>query len=282
MVLPELPVAISWGETLEVNKFASREPQAAATGCLPMPLDQVPVLAPSRAMALLDSERAELEADLAAGKAESTRRAYQGDGRAFATWCRERGLDPLAATPDTVALHLSSSAAAGLSPASLSRRIAGIAYFLSLGGIAEDALPTRCKLVRETLAGIRRRRAKPSRRKSAATTPLMFAMLSTCGDDLLGRRDRALLALGFGAALRRSELVALNVEDLEEVKNGYNVAIRRSKTDQEGEGCVVPVGRGSILKRFRRGSRRPISRPAQSSAKCIATALCSTRGPGRA
>jgi integrase len=200
-------------------------------------------------LALLDLERAELEADLAAGKAVSTRRAYRSDGKAFAAWCQARGLDPLAASPDTVALHLSSAAAAGLSPASLSRRVAGIAYFLQLGGVPDDdRLATRSKLVGETLSGIRRRHARPSKRKAAATTDVLRAMLDTCGADMQGLRDRALLAIGFGGAFRRSELVALDLEDLEECKDGLKVTVRRSKTDQLGVGYVVPIGHGSRLR----------------------------------
>jgi integrase len=200
------------------------------------------------ALITLDLDRADLEENLRAGKAASTRRAYAADGRAFAAWCRARGLDPLAATPETVALHLSSAAAAGLSPGSLSRRIAGVSYFLLLGGVPDDeTLATRHKLVREALAGIRRRYGQPSRRKDAATTDVVRAMLDTC-EGMQGLRDYALLALGFAGAFRRSELVALNIEDLAEVKEGLHVTIRRSKVDQEGVGYVVPIGHGSRLR----------------------------------
>jgi len=61
-------------------------------------------------------------------------------------------------------------------------------------------------------------------------------MLATCRTDIRGVRDRALSAFGFASAMRRSELVALRVEDLTEVPDGYRVLIRRSKTDQTGRG----------------------------------------------
>jgi hypothetical protein len=142
-------------------------------------LDLIP--APSTELIPLDLERADLEENLQAGKAASTRRAYAADGRAFAAWRHARGLDPLAATPETVVLHLSGAAAAGLSPGSLSRRVAGIAYFLLLSGVPDDEkLATRHKLVREALAGIRRRYAQPTCRKEAATTDVVRAMLDTC------------------------------------------------------------------------------------------------------
>lgn len=73
-------------------------------------------------------------------------------------------------------------------------------------------------------------------------------MLRHCPNALRGQRDRALLALGFAGAMRRSELVALTVADLEEVGEGLRVHVRRSKTDQEGVGQIVPVLNGSRFK----------------------------------
>jgi len=70
-------------------------------------------------------------------------------------------------------------------------------------------------------------------------------MTSHCPDTLRGARDRAILLLGFGGAFRRSELSALNVDDLEEVDGGLRVHIRMSKTDQEASGATVPVIRGN-------------------------------------
>jgi integrase len=234
-------------------------------------LDLIP--APGAELIALDLDRAALEENLQAGKAASTRRAYAADGQAFFAWCEARGLDPLAATPDTIALHLSAAAepkelpsgelADGLSAGSLSRRVAGIAYALQLLGVPDEALPTRHKLVRETLAGIRRRYLRESSQKSPATTEIIRAMLDACDKpgvdakgkpplldkrNVLGIRDRALLAFGFAGAFRRSELVALNVADLTEVEQGLHVSIRRSKTNQSGPPEVIPIGFGSRLR----------------------------------
>jgi site-specific recombinase XerC len=63
---------------------------------------------------------------------------------------------------------------------------------------------------------------------------------------LKGLRDRALLLLGFAGAFRRSELVALDVEDLEPCEAGLRVRIRRSKTDQEGVGTTIAIVAGSV------------------------------------
>jgi site-specific recombinase XerD len=83
-------------------------------------------------------------------------------------------------------------------------------------------------------------------KKAAATSDKVLAMVAGGRRDLAGKRDRALLLLGFALAARRSELVALDVGDLEECPEGLRVTIRRSKTDQEGAGAVVAVCRGSI------------------------------------
>jgi integrase len=69
-------------------------------------------------------------------------------------------------------------------------------------------------------------------------------MLERCDGSLIGLRDRALLALGFAGAFRRSELVALEVADLEPMADGLRVTIRRSKTDQEGIGQEIAIPRG--------------------------------------
>jgi site-specific recombinase XerD len=73
-------------------------------------------------------------------------------------------------------------------------------------------------------------------------------MIDEIPTDLRGLRDRALLLLGFAGALRRSEVVALNVEDLKETSEGLHVNIRRSKTDQEGAGDSVSIPHGYRLK----------------------------------
>jgi integrase len=78
------------------------------------------------------------------------------------------------------------------------------------------------------------------------TNDLVLAGVATLGGSLRALRDRAIVLLGFGGAFRRSELVALNVEDLEFCDNGLRVRIRRSKTDQEGLGVTIAVAAGSI------------------------------------
>jgi site-specific recombinase XerD len=86
------------------------------------------------------------------------------------------------------------------------------------------------------------------RPKSPATARTVSRMVAKCPNTSKGVRDRALLLLGFAAALRRSELAALTAEDIERTPNGILVHIRQSKTDQEGAGQVVAVPFGTKLK----------------------------------
>jgi integrase len=80
--------------------------------------------------------------------------------------------------------------------------------------------------------------------KAPAAANAIRAMLEHVPDTLIGKRDRAILLIGFGAALRRSEVAALTVGDIERQPDGVLVHIRRSKTDQEGEGAQIPIPRG--------------------------------------
>ena len=182
---------------------------------------------------------------LEAAEAAATKRAYRTDFRTFSEWCFANDREPLPATPATVAAFLVHEARRGMKPSSLTRRTAGIASAHRHAGFD---VPTGHELVRKTMRGISRSVGAAVTKKTPATNDIILAMLGHCGPSLRGRRDRALLALGFSCAIRRSELVALNVEDLEWVADGLLVHIRRSKTDQEGRGRVIPVPHGRYIR----------------------------------
>ncbi len=90
------------------------------------------------------------------------------------------------------------------------------------------------------MRGIRRTLGTAKIKKVPATAERLLAMAANTGANLKGLRDRALLLIGFAGALRRSELVALNIEDIEEAPDGMKITIRHSKTDQEGAGKPSP------------------------------------------
>src|ERR1700722_14146485 len=182
--------------------------------------------------------------DLAkAEKAVSTRKAYGTDFRLFKAWCEVKGVSPLPASPETVAAFLAAESGEGTKPPTLARRVAAIRYAHKL---AHLDTPTDSEAVKATLRGIRRTVGAAKVRKAPAVTAKMHSMVAMAPDRLSGLRDRALLLLGFAGAFRRSELVALDVTDIAEAKTGLLVTIRRSKTDQEGEGITIAIPRGDV------------------------------------
>ena len=212
-----------------------------ATETPPLP---VPVGAPSVTadLTLGDADRARLAHYFAARHATATRRAYRSDWTLYAAWCDARGLGALPATPETVAAFLACEADAGRKVSTIRRRVAAIRLAHRL---CDYEPPTNAELVRGTLHGIARTHGTAPQQKAPALAELLRAMVDTLDATThQGRRDRALLTLGFAGALRRAELAALRVEDLEEVPRGLRVHVRQSKTDAEGQGQVVPVIRG--------------------------------------
>jgi site-specific recombinase XerC len=95
--------------------------------------------------------------------------------------------------------------------------------------------------VKEVWSGIKRKLGTAQTQKSAATTEYVKRMLDHVPSNLIGVRDRAMLLIGFSAALRRSELVLLAVEDVQFVPEGAVLRLRRSKTDQEGAGANIGI-----------------------------------------
>src|SRR5271165_215619 len=180
--------------------------------------------------------------DLAkAEKALSTRKAYATDFRIFREWCDARGVPALPAAAETVAAYLAAHASTSRA-STLGRRVAAIRYAHKLAGLA---LPTDAEGVKATMRGIRRTYGSARVRKAPAVAGKMLGMVATAPDKLAGLRDRALLLIGFGGALRRSELVALDVADIQEDDQGLRLVLARSKTVQEGETKTLGLPYGS-------------------------------------
>jgi integrase len=174
---------------------------------------------------------------LHAALSNNSRRAYQADLQHFIAW---GGSVP--ASPETVCKYLAANVGM-LAPATLNRRIVAIGRAHTSQGLAS---PTKTDLVKATLRGIRRTVGTAQRQVAPAVKEHLIAMVDGL-EGIKGIRDRALLLIGFAAALRRSELVAINCTDIEWVDQGMVVHIRRSKTDQEGQGrkVAIPYARGA-------------------------------------
>lgn len=186
----------------------------------------------------------------AQAKAANTLRAYISDWTQFEGWCDERGLEPLPARPEAVATYLAALAMAGKADSTIGRHLAAIGWKHRQVGLVAPVQRDERMVIADTLAGIRReQRTRPSARKAALTAKELAAMIAAAdGEGTRSIRDRAILALGLAAALRRSELVALEWRDVELVDKGLKLTLRHSKTDQDGEGQVIAVPSGKILK----------------------------------
>ncbi|TXN01281.1 tyrosine-type recombinase/integrase [Methylobacterium sp. WL103] len=180
-----------------------------------------------------------------ASKADATVRAYTSDARVFQDWCARYGFRSLPATPEAVAGFLVHEAEAGRSASTIGRRCAAIRYAHKLAKLPD---PTEDEGVRAALKGARRKVGVAPRQKAAATADILAALLMRTPDTMTGKRDRALLALGFAGAFRRSELVALDVADLREDAEGLRVMVRRSKVDQEGQGFEKAIPHGRFIR----------------------------------
>ena len=176
---------------------------------------------------------------------EATRKAYRSDLTIFVGWCNERGCQAMPAQPATIADFLAHQANDGVSPSTLNRRIAAIRYAHEAAGMTS---PTGDKLVSSTLKGIRRATGAKPEKKAAATVDKIYSMIAQCdAKTLQGKRDRAILLLGFAGAFRRSELAKLELSDIEFVTDGAKITIRKSKTDQEAQGQTIAIYNGRFL-----------------------------------
>jgi integrase len=200
---------------------------------LPIPLTVATDLEP-----LVDQART----FIAASKAPATLKAYRNDWSDFSAWTAAHRMAVLPAAPETIALYLTDQAGVKAT-ATLSRRLVAIRAAHRAAGHDD---PTAAAVVRETWAGIRRTFGTAQHGKAPARTAELRAMVATLDPETtIGVRDRALLLVGFAAALRRSELVALDVDDMAEREDGLVVTVRRSKTDQEGAGEQIGVPHGA-------------------------------------
>ena len=188
---------------------------------------------------------AEIAADardyVAASRAENTTRVYRTGWAQFTAWCDEHGLAPLPAGAETVACYVADLAKVA-KPATIDARLAAISAAHRAAGYES---PTKEEAVRLVRRGVRRTLGTGQRQVRPITVPELRTMLQGLGRGPGGSRDRALLLLGFAGALRRSELVGLDLDDVTEGTDGLIVRLRRSKTDQEGAGRTVGVPFGS-------------------------------------
>ncbi|RDI23158.1 site-specific recombinase XerD [Rhodococcus sp. AG1013] len=204
--------------------------------------------------ALSASAEARIVAALEQRHAPSTVRNYRGDWDKFRAWCAERGHVPMPAHPHTVADYLTEHAERRTGTGdrvyatnTLTRWVASINYWHRA---CSRPAPGGTQIVKDTLAGIRRTYAAAGERPTKRVAPLLGDEISyilttlrenadTWQDRLRERRDSAVILLGFLGAFRRSELSGLQLRDITlHPQDGLHILVRRSKTDQVGDGMV--------------------------------------------
>jgi integrase len=168
---------------------------------------------------------------------QNTRTAYLSDLGHFESWGGQ-----IPATPEMIAAYL--AAHAGIhAVATLNRRLAALAKVHRSRGLSN---PTSVEVVKATLRGLKRIKGTAQRQATPLIKEDLFVVLEATGSRLKDIRDRALLLLGFAGGFRRSELMGLNCDDIVPVRQGLEVTLRRSKTDQNGAGrkIGIPYGKG--------------------------------------
>ncbi len=167
--------------------------------------------------------------------ADSTLRGYKTAWREFEHFAESRDEPALPASPATVIEYLAALADSRAKMNTIRVKLAAIAWAHRIAGI--DPPPTAAQAVKSTMKGIARTVGVAPSKKEPATLEELKAMIAGLPDTLRGKRNKALLLVGFAGAFRRSELVALDVEDIR-LNGDLKIIVRRSKTDQEGKGQV--------------------------------------------
>ncbi len=235
--------------------------------------------------------QAALEAAQALGRkaaAPATLRAYKADWTHYAAWCAAAGFTPVPAAPATMGAYLASLANSH-APTTVRRRLSAIGKMHRFNDLAWN---TEHRDIQEPLQGLLRTHGRPVQKAAALTLPILRQLVGTCDLSARGRRDRALLLIGFAAALRRSELVALQVEDVAVVPGGLRLRIARGKTDQARQGAEIGLPRGrhaetcphQALRRLvggRRAPRRPACSAGSASPTGSARQRCTRARCGR-
>ena len=217
--------------------------------------------------------------NLQSSKAKNTVRAYKSDFNDFGLFCTKNGFKSLPSEPKIVSLYLTYLSTKDAKMSTLKRRLVSIGVIHRLKG---HYLDTKHPSIIENIMGIKRRKGSIQKGKK----PILISHLKNLIDvidqqnnqDIKKLRDRSIILIGFSGGFRRNEIVSLDYDDLEFVAEGLKINIRRSKTDQFGEGSIkaLPyfdnsqycpvvsvkkwiniskINSGSLFRRFTKGSK---------------------------
>ena len=192
---------------------------------------------------ITDIKSLELETlkNLRNSKSVNTLRAYQADFKDFSAFCIKNGLSSMPTEPKILSIyltHLSSTSKFS----TLKRRIASISVIHKMKG---HYLDTKHPIIMENLHGIKRVKGSNQKAKKPILINDLKIIINAIDENIKTEkrkiRDKAIILLGFAGGFRRSELVSINYEDVDFVSEGIKIFIKRSKTDQSGEGMIKAI-----------------------------------------
>ncbi len=177
--------------------------------------------------------------NLKSSKSENTIRAYKSDFRNFCLFCAQNGFKSLPTEPNIVSLYLTHLSSKNVKISTIKRRLVSIGVIHKLKG---QYLDTKHPSIIENIMGIKRRKGSVQKGKK----PLLINSLKTLinvideevKEEIKKFRDRSIILIGFSGGFRRNEIVSLDYDDLDFVVEGVKINLRKSKTDQFGEGLV--------------------------------------------
>ena len=211
-------------------------------------------------------------------KATNTVRAYKSDFKDFSLFCVQNGFKNLPSDPKIVSLYLTHLSTKNIKISTIKRRLVSIGVIHKMKG---HYLDTKHPLIIENLMGIKRRKGTVQKGKKPLLIRDLKAIIDVINqqkiEDIKKLRDKTIILIGFSGGFRRNEIVSLDVDDLEFVYEGVKITVKKSKTDQFGEGfikalpyfenelyCPVislkrwlnisKITKGSIFRRFTKGS----------------------------
>ena len=217
--------------------------------------------------------------NLQGSKANNTIRAYKSDFNDFGLFCAKNGFKSLPTEPKIVSLYLTYLSTKEVKMSTLKRRLVTIGVIHKLKG---HYLDTKHPLIIENIMGIKRRKGSSQKGKKPLLINNLKALIKAINrldiNPIIKFRDRTIVLIGFSGGFRRNEIVSLNYDDIEFVSEGLKITLRRSKTDQYGEGSlkglpyldnpvycpvislqnwlkVSEINSGPLFRRFSKGSK---------------------------
>jgi len=177
--------------------------------------------------------------NLKSSKSDNTIRAYKSDFKDFSLFCIKNGFKPLPSEPKIVSLYLTSLSTKDIKISTLKRRLVSIGMVHKLKG---HYLDTKHPAIIENLMGIKRRKGTIQKGKKPILINKLKSIINAIDEEICEEikkvRDKTIILIGFSGGFRRNEIVSLDYQDIEFVSEGLKLTVKRSKTDQFGEGSI--------------------------------------------